>query len=78
MTLTLLFPRAKILVDYIFQKVSFQNWLMGGVGWAGTPDATVEETVLLEFVLYRHVFLWVSCFLMLPLLLHAHIICGSK
>ena len=39
---------------------------MGGVGWAGTPDATVEETVLLEFVLHKRVFLCVGCFLMLP------------
>ena len=39
---------------------------MGGVGWVGIADATVEETVLLEFVLHRHVFLCVSCFLMLP------------
>ena len=38
---------------------------MGGVGWAGTADATVEETVLLEFVLHKRVFLCVSCFLML-------------
>ena len=37
---------------------------MGGVGWVGIADATVEETVLLEFVLHRHVFLCVSCFLM--------------
>ena len=39
---------------------------MGGVGWVSNADATVEETVLLEFVLHRHVFLCVSCFLMLP------------
>ena len=38
---------------------------MGGVGWVGIADATVEETVLPEFVLQRHVFLCVSCFLML-------------
>ena len=47
-------------------KLLFKTLLMGGVGWVGIADATVEETVLLEFVLHRHVFLYVSCFLMLP------------
>ena len=39
---------------------------MADVGWVGIADATVEETVLLEFVLHKRVFLCVSCFLMLP------------
>ena len=50
---------------FLHGKFPFKTLLMGGVGWVGTADATVEETVLLEFVLHRHVFLCVSCFLML-------------
>ena len=51
---------------FLHGKFLFKVLLMGGVGWVGIADATVEETVLLEFVLHRHVFLYVSCFLMLP------------
>ena len=50
---------------FLHGKFLFKTLLMGGVGWAGIADATIEETVLLEFVLHRHVFLCVSCFLML-------------
>ena len=50
---------------FLHGKFLFKTLLMGGVGWVGIADATVEETVLLEFVLHRHVFLYVSCFLML-------------
>ena len=50
---------------FLHGKFPFITLLMGGVGWVGTADATVEETVLLQFVLHRHVFLCVSCFLML-------------
>ena len=50
---------------YLHGKFLFKVLLMGGVGWVGIADAAVEETVLLEFVLHRHVFLCVSCFLML-------------
>ena len=50
---------------FLHGKLLFKTLLMGGVGWVGIADATVEETVSLEFVLQRHVFLCVSCFLML-------------
>ena len=45
---------------YLHGKFLFKVLLMGGVGWVGIADATVEETVLPEFVLQRHVFLCVS------------------
>ena len=54
------------LTLFLHGKFLFKTLLMGGVGWVGIADATVEETVLLEFVLHKHVFLCVSCFLMLP------------
>ena len=50
---------------FLHGKLLFKTLLMGGVGWAGTADATVEETVLPEFVLHKRVLLCVGCFLML-------------
>ena len=50
---------------FLHGKFLFKVLLMSGVGWVGIADATVEETELLEFVLHRHVFLCVSCFLIL-------------
>ena len=50
---------------FLHGKFLLKTLLMGSVGWVGIADATVEETVSLEFVLQRHVFLCVSCFLML-------------
>ena len=67
-SLNFVVPRVKITGQHYFLhgKFLFKTLLMGGVGWVGIADATVEETVLLQFVLHRHVFLYVSCFLMLP------------
>ena len=57
--------RTKITGWLYFCMQSFFSkfcWWVVLDGWVA--DATVEETVLLEFVLHRHVFLCVSCFLM--------------